>query len=137
MNRLDFQALAQVRIDEAATLLAAQHWDGAYYLAGYAVECALKACIAKLTAEHDFPDKKKAAKCFVHDIKQLVEEANLKSQRKGDTDANAILFANWGTVDSWTEESRYLRIAEVDARKLVEAICDTPDGVFQWIKARW
>jgi hypothetical protein len=38
MNRADFQRLADIRIDEAAALLAQQKWDGAYYLAGYAVE---------------------------------------------------------------------------------------------------
>ena len=30
---------------------------GAYYLMGYAVECALKACIAKQTKRYDFPPK--------------------------------------------------------------------------------
>lgn len=47
MNRSDFQDLAQIRLAEAAALLQAERFDGAYYLAGYAVECALKACIAK------------------------------------------------------------------------------------------
>ena len=46
MNRSDFQQLADVRIDEAAVLFAQGKYDGAYYLAGYAVECGLKACIA-------------------------------------------------------------------------------------------
>ena len=49
LTRSDFQQLADVRAAEAAALLAAGRWDGAYYLAGYAVECALKACVAKLT----------------------------------------------------------------------------------------
>jgi HEPN domain-containing protein len=44
MNRDDFQQLADVRIAEAAVLLAQGNYDGAYYLAGYAVECGLKAC---------------------------------------------------------------------------------------------
>jgi len=34
-------------------------FDGAYYLAGYAVECAIKACIAKGTRRYEFPDKRK------------------------------------------------------------------------------
>src|SRR5207248_2168644 len=38
MTRTQFQELAEVRIAEAAALLAAGLWDGAYYLAGYAVE---------------------------------------------------------------------------------------------------
>lgn len=41
-------------------LLTAGMPEGAYYLAGYAVECALKSCIARRTQEHDFPDKKLA-----------------------------------------------------------------------------
>ena len=49
MNRNDFQQLADVRINEAEALLVQGKYDGAYYLAGYAVECGLKACIAKLT----------------------------------------------------------------------------------------
>lgn len=43
LSRSDFQRLADVRIAEAKVLLDAGMWDGAYYLAGYAVECALKA----------------------------------------------------------------------------------------------
>jgi len=63
MNQNDFQQLAEVRIDEAAVLLAHGKYDGAYYLAGYAVECGLKACIAKLSNQFDFPPKPK----FIND----------------------------------------------------------------------
>lgn len=41
-SRLDFEALMVLRMDEAKHLLALSDWDGAYYLAGYAVEFALK-----------------------------------------------------------------------------------------------
>jgi hypothetical protein len=37
--------------------LAARFPEGAYYLAEYAIECAFKACIAKRTQQHDFPEK--------------------------------------------------------------------------------
>jgi hypothetical protein len=58
VNRSDFQALADVRIEEAQALLglAPPRPDGAYYLAGYAVECALKAALAKLNQQHDWPE---------------------------------------------------------------------------------
>jgi hypothetical protein len=45
MNRAELQQLAEDRRLDAEALLAAQRWAGAYYLAGYAVECGLKACI--------------------------------------------------------------------------------------------
>ena len=35
------QQLAEDRILDAASLLAVGRWSGAYYLAGYAVECGL------------------------------------------------------------------------------------------------
>lgn len=57
MNRRDFQELARVRLREAGALLRARHYDGAYYLAGYAVECALKACLARKVRRHEFPPK--------------------------------------------------------------------------------
>src|SRR5690242_7885063 len=52
VNCTDFKKLAEIRMAEARTLLKARHYDGAYYLAGYAVECALKACIAKRTKKY-------------------------------------------------------------------------------------
>lgn len=42
-----FRYLAQVRLDEALALLRNKKWAGAMYVAGYIVECALKAVIAK------------------------------------------------------------------------------------------
>jgi hypothetical protein len=57
MNRLQFQKIARVRIREARALLQDRMFDGAYYLAGYSVECGLKACIAKMVRRHEFPDK--------------------------------------------------------------------------------
>jgi HEPN domain-containing protein len=78
MTRDDFQQLADVRIAEAKALLDAGFADGAYYLAGYAVECALKACIAKLTNQYDFPPKN-ARDYYTHSIKDLVVLAGLKA----------------------------------------------------------
>jgi len=46
--------------------------DGAYYLAGYAVECALKACIAKKTQRHEFPDKRRVDASHTHNLIQLL-----------------------------------------------------------------
>ncbi len=47
MNRSDLQNLATIRLRDAEVLLDNGRYDGAYYLLGYVIECALKACIAK------------------------------------------------------------------------------------------
>jgi HEPN domain-containing protein len=76
MNRADLQKLSNMRIREAKVLFAAEEYSGAYYLAGYAVECALKACIAKSVQRYDFPDKSLAQKSYVHDLKDLLRLAD-------------------------------------------------------------
>jgi HEPN domain-containing protein len=78
MNRFDFQQITELRLEESRALLAAGFSEGAYYLAGYAVECALKSCIAKRTREHDFPDKKLVNDSHTHDLTKLLQLAELK-----------------------------------------------------------
>jgi hypothetical protein len=45
VNRVQLRQLAEDRLLDAERLLTGGRWAGAYYLAGYAVECGLKACI--------------------------------------------------------------------------------------------
>lgn len=80
-TRKDFQRLADLRAKEAVTLAKTGNQQGAYYLAGFAVECALKACIAKKTRRHDFPaDKDYAGKVYTHNLDQLLKLALLETQ---------------------------------------------------------
>jgi hypothetical protein len=138
VHRLELRVLAELRIAEAQRLMQAPPMpDGAYYLAGYAVECALKACIARLTNQGDFPDKQFAQECFTHSVEQLVRASGLKAERDADASANPGLEANWSVVKDWTVESRYERSSEAEAMALLEAVTDATNGVLPWIKARW
>jgi HEPN domain-containing protein len=137
VNRKQLQQLAQERAQDAKALLAAKRWSGAYYLAGYAIECGLKACIAKLTNKHDFPDKSLALRCYVHDIEELVKVAGLAAERQQDAGTNMTLGANWQLLKGWDEKARYQRYTEQQARNLVHAVIDANDGVLSWIKNRW
>lgn len=137
MNRVELQRLAKERISDAKVFLAARHWSAAYYIAGYAVECALKACIAKLMKSEEFPDKKFADKCWTHNLAQLLDLAGLKDDLDAAMQADRDLSQNWDTVKEWTEESRYLRTMKAKAEKLYEAITDKKYGVLSWLKARW
>ena len=137
VDRTDLQNLANERIAEAKILLDAGKWSGAYYLAGYAVECGLKACIAKLTKPDEFPDKNFGAKCWVHEIEPLVDLAGLKPPRNADAKANPNLDANWVVVRRWKETSRYERKSQADAQTLYDAIAQDPDGVLAWIRLHW
>jgi hypothetical protein len=81
VNRKDLQTLANLRLREARALAGAAEFSGAYYLAGYAVECGLKACIAKAVKRHDFPDPQQRGKDpYIHDLVQLLALAGLKTR---------------------------------------------------------
>ena len=47
MNKSDLENLVDIRVSEAQVLLESENFQGSYYLAGYAIECAIKVCIVK------------------------------------------------------------------------------------------
>ena len=131
MNKTDLENLAQIRLEEAKTLLDNRHYSGAYYLCGYVVECALKACIAKNTQQYDFPDKKIADKSWTHDFGQLLIAAKLDKARKAVADD---IDASWVTVEKWSENSRYNCYTEQDAIAIYNSVASPVNGVLQWVK---
>lgn len=139
MNRTELQWLANERIAESEILLAAEKWSGAYYLGGYAVECALKACICKLTKVDEFPDKDFAASCWSHKLEPLLELAGLAKALAADFggDPKHPLRLNWKTVSQWNEKRRYEAISKGWAEELVAAITDQENGMLTWLKRRW
>jgi HEPN domain-containing protein len=137
VNRAELQWLAKERIREAKLLLDAQHWSGAYYLAGYAVECALKACIAKRMQAEEFPDKSFADRCWTHNLPQLLTLTELKADFDAVVQADTDLQDNWDIVKGWSEASRYAHKKKADAQDLYDAITDRKHGVFSWLKLRW
>jgi hypothetical protein len=140
VNRLKWQQLAERWLVDAKHLLDAHSWAAAYYLAGYAVECGLKACILVYVAgtpEIIYDDKRFSEKCWTHSALDLVKMDNLESTRAADVAANPTLDANWRVVKDWSEQSRYEATSESEARKLYNAITDNSNGVMPWIRARW
>lgn len=119
MNRADLQQLAEARLREAKVLLDAGEWSGAFYLCGYAVECALKACIARQVKQDDFPDKRLATAVFTHDLVDLRGLAGLREEIvKLPKDRNV----NWLVTKDWRETARYELKSETDARGLYDAM---------------
>ena len=142
MNRAAWQQLAEERLRDAEALLAAQRWSGAYYLAGYAVECGLKSCILVRVAANPeilFEDQNKrfSTNCWTHDIKDLVRLADLEAVRASETAADPILGWHWQLVKDWNETSRYESKTQVQAEDLFRAVSDQTKGVLPWIMVRW
>ncbi len=137
MNRADFQKLARLRLKEAKILLDNKCYEGAFYLAGYAVECALKACIAKKTKRFEFPPKD-SNKLYVHKLGTLVELAGLQSSLDAEMRNVRGFRDNWAVVKDWKEDARYeAKIDKNRANDLYSAITADPDGVLSWLKKYW
>ncbi len=138
MNREDFQTLSFLREAEAGALLGAGHFAGAYYLVGYAVECALKACIAKQTNQFDFPDRDAAVAAFTHDLERLMKAARLTGDFETTRRTNRRLDFNWSTVREWRETARYeTTIREEQATTMLRACTESPSGILNWVRERW
>lgn len=136
LYRQDFKSLADLRVKEAKVLLINGKLHGAYYLAGYAIECALKAWIAKRTKRFQFPAKPGHIKqLYTHGLKDLMKLADTKGRLENDIQTNKALADNWLTVKDWSEESRY-STSRLPAKDMYNAVSG-PDGVLPWIKRRW
>jgi hypothetical protein len=98
MNRAEWQQLALQREIDAKALLAAGCWAGAYYLAGYAVECGRKSCVIVYlvnSPEVVFLERRFSEKCWTHELEHLVDLAGLATARAQDVAVNQELANNW------------------------------------------
>ena len=135
-TRKDFQRLAAMRAREARILMKNGDENGAYYLGGFAIECALKACIAKKTKKHDFPaDRNYVNKVYTHDLSELLKLGGLDGHLDREIKSNSLLAANWGVVKSWDVNSRY-EPSSLNGKDMVAAV-GSKTGVLKWIKQYW
>jgi hypothetical protein len=139
VNRLELRQLAEDRLLDAKLLLDGGRWSGAYYLAGYAMECGLKACVLAFVERTGeiFRDKRFSEKCFTHQIEDLLKLSGLKDAHNVSMGSNASFVGFWGVAKDWSELARYQQKTEREAKELYEAITDGTDGVLQWIRLYW
>jgi HEPN domain-containing protein len=136
MTRRDFQLLTRLRLRDAKTLVRGGNSEGAYYMAGLVVECALKSAIARKTQRHEFPPKPTVVSgMYVHDLNKLLMVAGLESALDTAVASNPALKTNWSLVKDWTVESRYLAIG-LDGEELYRAVAGR-NGVLRWLRQYW
>lgn len=136
-RKADLERLSIVRHDDALFLFQNNRCSSAYYLVGYAVELALKACIAKQFQQDAIPDKAFVNAVYVHKLDTLLGLAGLKQEFDAAIKVDPTLGAYWAIASNWSEESRYGMWEPFEAGSLVQAICDKDHGVFQWVKKHW
>ena len=147
MNRADLQALANLHLRHGEALLNAQLFAGAFYISGYAVECGLKAAVAKLfryTADFEFPGSERRGAggggldLRSHDLPFLVKVAGLSLDWADELDADGVLKENWNIAKDWTPDSRYqLTRSAREAQDYYSAVADMNHGVLKCIGKFW
>jgi HEPN domain-containing protein len=134
VKRKDLRGLAHLRLREAKILLTCRCWEGAYYLAGYAAECGLKACIAKKTERHEFPERQKVLDSYTHKLDPLLRLAGLETAMQA---ASPEVRSNCNPVRNWSEESRYRNPGQNEAEELIAALDSRIGGFFRWLRKHW
>jgi len=137
MKRNDLKTLARLRLQETNILLREGAYPGAYYLAGYVVECALKACIARQTERHEFPNKERVNQSWSHSLPALVQIAGLQRSLTDESDSDGHFAAYWSVVKDWKPDARYISRGQSEAEEIVRAISDRNHGVLRWLRRHW
>jgi hypothetical protein len=136
-TRTELQQLAEEALRDAQILLREGSWSFAYYLAGYAVELAIKACIAKTFKADTIPSKQRVLDIYQHKLSKLIGMAELGPDLQNQEQASQNFRAAWGVVNLWSPEDRYRVNSEQNARDLISAISDATHGVLPWIRQHW
>ncbi len=138
MRRSELKKLAEMRLKDARSLLDTRRYAACYYLAGYAVECALKACIAKQFRANTIPNQKLVNSVYQHQLEGLVGVAGLKQDLDQESAADSDFEASWNVVKDWKPDTRYRAGAtRREAQDFYDAITDPAHGVLQWLQRHW
>jgi hypothetical protein len=137
LKRSILQKVAEARLIDAQALLANDRYSGAFYVAGYAVEIGLKACIARRMAAETIPDLTLIKATFTHSYNDLVGVAGLRAELKLEQSADALFAEYWGIAGSWSPNSRYDLVEAFSAQIFVQAVNDPNHGILRWIRQHW
>ncbi len=116
------QQISKLRLDEAKLLAREKQFSGAYYIAGYAIECALKALIAAQFRENEIPDRKFVNDVYTHDLGKLLGLAGLEEELTTARQRDPELDQRWSIVKNWDEKSRYSLWTAEQAAAMIDAI---------------
>jgi hypothetical protein len=132
LTRDQLKTMSREFESEAHLLHSAGRWHGSYYLAGYALELALKARICRHLAIADYPSEQYF---LTHDLTRLRLLAGLAGQF-----ATPQLAANWSTAAGWKPDVRYWPIGAITeqlASDMLGALTKGTEGLLPWLRRRW
>jgi HEPN domain-containing protein len=119
INLSDLEALALERLLDAKALMEAERYDGAMYIAGYAIELALKARICKTLKWANFPETQDYKSFKVHKLDVLLHLSGIED------DIKTNHWADWSLASKWNPENRYKTdtlVSKQEAEETLESI---------------
>lgn len=148
-SRSTLQKLTHQRLADAAILLTANQPDTAFYLAGYAIECALKAAVCRTLDQDDFyqPDRTNKGSRYVqdrvfrefktHNYSDLLVLSGLSAKFERARTEDSQLEIAWTRVRSmnWSEQVRY-RIDFLSVLAVSEFV-ESVNTIILWISKYW
>jgi hypothetical protein len=141
ITKAALEDLSTERLEEAKILLQNQHYDGAYYLAGYALEMALKARICTNLDRNDYPENENFKQAFkTHHLDDLLKLSGLYEELNRAKTSSQTLSTYWSLVTDWNESFRYKPVgtqSQQYVQKFITALEDPQHGILTWIRQRW
>ena len=148
-SRSDLQTLTKQRLDEASALLSLSFPDAAFYLAGYSIECALKAVVCKTLDQDDFykPDRSNKGNRYVqdrifrefktHNYNDLLVLSGLSTKFELARVSDPQLYSAWIDIQKagWTEQ--YCYELGTKSRQNVSDFIKAVATVITWISNYW
>lgn len=150
-SNIEIRQLAEERLKDAQVLLANERHEGAFYLAGYAVELTLKAKVCThldiddLFSENPTSHTKGSLGKFresvkTHDFFILLSLCGLSQKLNIELSDNEYFNTNSSLLfqgqTAWNESARYKQghILPSDVEKIINFIADPTRGLLQWIE---
>jgi hypothetical protein len=116
----ELRKIAKARWLDAAALLKARRYDGAYYLSGYAIELALKARICRTLKWPGFPESAQEFKGLqsikTHDLEMLLRFSGIEGRIKQKH------LPEWSVVLDWNPEKRYQPIGHSSLQQATDML---------------
>jgi hypothetical protein len=117
----DLKLLAEAKITDGLILFEAERFSNAYYLAGYAIELGLKACVADQIVAGSIPDKRLINDTYTHELDKLIGVAGLRLELENQKKSNQNFNQFWAMASQWNPESRYRFIDKSVCQYLVSS----------------
>jgi HEPN domain-containing protein len=137
-NHKQLREIAQSRLKAGKTLLDDGDYDGAVYMMGYAIECALKAVICKRLNLASYPDQGVGGEIATffktHKFDILLTLSGL--EKEFTLAAPQRRSENWSESTKWHPDMRYAPVGsktKIEAERMHIALSERSDGILSWI----